>query len=122
MSNYRPISLLITILKLLEKAMYKRTYHILDSNNVFFKNQYGFMENRSCMHAISELISHIIKNEELQMPRLAVFLDISKAFDTLDHTIILKKLEIYGIRGNALNWFTCYLGTMQKRSMSKKGN
>ena len=61
MTNYRPILLLITILKLLEKAIYKRIYHFLDSNNVFFKNQYGFRENRSCTHAISELISHIIK-------------------------------------------------------------
>ena len=61
MTNYRPISLLIIILKLLEKAMYKRIYHFLDSNNVFFENQYGFRENRSCTYAIYELISHIIK-------------------------------------------------------------
>ena len=72
MTNYRPISLLIAILKLLEKAVYKRIYHFLDSNNVFLKNQYGFRENRSCTHAISELISHIIKNKKLQMPTLAV--------------------------------------------------
>ena len=65
MTNYRPISLLITISKFLGKVIYKRIYHFLDSNNVFFKNQYGFRENRSYMHVISKLISHIIKKKYL---------------------------------------------------------
>ena len=73
MTNYRPISLLISISKLLEKVMYKWIYHFLGSNNLFFKNKYGFRENRSYTHAIFKIISHIIKNRELQMPTLTVF-------------------------------------------------
>ena len=71
------------------------------------------------MHATSELISHIITNKELQMPTLAVLLDLSKTFDTLDHTILLKKLEIYGTRETTLNWFTSYLAN---RSLCVKCN
>ena len=108
-TNYRPISLLITVSKLLEKIMYKRTYTFLESTGQIFKSQYGFRTAHSCENAISELISGIIKGKQDGMYTLAVFLDLSKAFDSLEHDVLLKKLYKYGIRGIALKWFKSYL-------------
>ena len=107
--NYRPISLLPTISKILEKIMYKQTYKFLTENNQIYHSQYGFRVKHSCEHAIGDLISHVLKNQEQNRYTAALFLDLSKAFDTLNHDLLLKKLELYGIRGVALNWFRSYL-------------
>ena len=108
-TNYRPISLLITLSKLLEKVMYSRVYRFLENTDQIFPSQYGFRTSHSCENAISELISTIIKGKEQGLYTLSLFLDLSKAFDSLEHTMMLKKLESYGIRGNALDWFRSYL-------------
>ena len=98
-NNYRPISLLLTISKLLEKVMYKRTYGFLEDSKQIYKSQYGFRTAHSCENAISELVSEIIKGKQDGMYTLAVFLDLSKAFDSLEHDVLLNKLHKYGIRG-----------------------
>ena len=108
-TNYRPISLLITISKLLEKIVYKRTYGFLEKYHILYKSQYGFRKHRSCEQAICELIGEVIKGKEQGMYTAAIFLDLSKAFDSLDHTILLQKLERYGIRGHTNKWFANYL-------------
>ena len=113
--NYRPISLLLTISKILEKLMYKRTYEFLNGNNLFYNSQYGFRSKHSCENAISELIGHIIKGHEKKEHTAAIFLDLSKAFDTLNHKLLLQKLELYGIRGTPLNWFKSYLNNRYMR-------
>ena len=100
-NNYRPISLLITVSKLLEKVMYKRTYNFLTSTNQLYAGQYGFRKQHSCENAICELVSEVIKNQEQKRPTVGIFLDLSKAFDTLSHNILLQKLNKYGIRGKA---------------------
>ena len=108
-TNYRPISLLLTISKILEKLIYGRTYSFLMETNQLFVSQYGFRANHACDHAISELLSEIIKNQQLGKYTVGIFLDLSKAFDTLEHSVIFSKLDKYGIRGKVLQWFRSYL-------------
>ena len=108
-TNYRPISLLLTMSKLLEKVVYKRTYSFLEINSQLYASQYGFREGHSCENAISELIAQAIKGKQEGMYTLALFLDLSKAFDSLEHQVLLKKLSYYGIRGTPNDWFASYL-------------
>ena len=77
---------------------------ILDKHNVFYEKQYGFRSKHSCEQAIQDLCGHIIKNKEDGLKTIAVYLDLSKAFDTLSHKLLLKKLEIYGLRGLYHQW------------------
>ena len=121
-NNYRSISLLITISKLLEKIMYKRVYNFLTKTNQLYSSQYGFRSQHSCDHAINELLCTIIKNLERQWTTISVFLDLSKAFDTLEHSTVFKKLERYGIRGPALNWFKDYLTDRSLRVKCRTGD
>ena len=118
-TNYRPISLLLTISKLLEKVVYSRTYSYLEKHNKLYVSQYGFRAGHSCENAINELVSEIVKRQQEGMYTLAMFLDLSKAFDSLEHRVLLKKLECYGLRGKTNNWFASYL---QNRKMRVKCN
>ena len=109
MNNYRPISLLITISKLLEKCMYTCLYKFIAKNNIFYNKQYGFRNKHSCEQAIQNLYGHILQNKEDGIQTSAVFLDLSKAFDTISHDLLLKKLEKYGIRGLSNEWINSYI-------------
>ena len=118
-TNYRPILLLLTLSKIVEKVMYTRTYRFLNDINQIFGSQYGFCTRHSCDNAIGELLGNIVKNQELEKYTIALFLDLSKAFDTLKHKILLSKLEIYGIRGLCLDWFKSYLSNRNIRVKCK---
>ena len=120
--NYWPISLLLTISKLLEKLVYKRTYSYLEKYELLYKSQYGFRSKHSCEQAVGELVSEIIKQNENNKITLSVFLDLSKVFDTLDHSILLQKLERYGIRGIPLLWFKNYLTSRSLRAKVNTNN
>ena len=89
-NNYRLISLLLTFSKILEKVMYKRSYQFLENTNQLYVKQYGFRSRHSCEHAVSELLSEILKGHECKKKTLAIFIDLSKAFDTLLHSILFK--------------------------------
>ena len=83
--------------KILEKILYKRTYAFLDDNNQIVHSQYGFRSKHRCENVIGDLVSQILKNQQQNKYTAALFLDLSKAFDTLNHEFLLNKLEIYGV-------------------------
>ena len=107
--NYRPISLLMTISKVLENVVYNRVYTFLTDTGQIYECQYGFRTNHSCEHAIGQLVAHVIKILEVGKDTISIFLDLSKAFNSLQHDILLKKMERYGLRGVMLSWFKSYL-------------
>ena len=116
LDNYRPISLLLTLSKILEKIVYVRMYDFLDHTNQFYNSQYSFRSKHSCEHAITELVGNALKGKENKEHTIAIFLDLSKAFDTLEHTTLLKKRDLYGIRGICHKWFESYLSNRVIRS------
>ena len=96
-NNYRPISLLITISKLLEKVIYKRVYGFMQDTNQIYRSQYGFRAGHSCKNAISEVLGEVVKSLQNGKTTVCILLDLSKAFDSLEHEMIFKKLDKYGI-------------------------
>ena len=108
-SNYHPISLLSNIEKILEKLMYKRLNTFLNNNNIIYNLQFAFRQRYSTSHAlinITEIIRKALDDENIGC---GVFVDLQKAFDTVDHQILLAKLSHYGIRGVSNDWFKSYL-------------
>ena len=99
--------------------IYSRTYNFLSHTGQLYQSQYGFRSGHSYQNAISELIGNILKNEEENKLTIGVFIDLSKALDTLSHDILLKKLDRYGIRGTSLKRFESYL---KERTMRVKIN
>jgi hypothetical protein len=109
LENYRPISILPAISKLFEKAVFIQLYKYLNTNNLLYKNQYGFRTLHSTEMASLEVIDIILKKLDEKKIPLGIFLDLSKAFDTLDHNILLHKLQYYGVKDVELKWFQSYL-------------
>ena len=103
--NYRPISILPIFSKVLERIMYNRTYQYFKEIDMFFPKQFGFQVNNSTHHAILKLTDDFLTSFEKDQFALGVFIDLSKVFDTVNHSILLHKLELCGIKGKCLNWF-----------------
>ena len=109
LSNYRPISVLNIYSKIFERLMYNRLIQFLDKNKVLYQNQFGFRQGHSTHHALITLVDNITKSLDNGDVVIGVFLDLKKAFDTVNHKIFKNKLYHYGIRVNVLKWFESYL-------------
>ena len=107
--NYRPISLLPCLSKLLEKIVYNRLFSFLTHTKQLSSTQFCFRQGHSTSHAVSLLIEKITNAFEEKKQIMGIFIDFCKALDTINHSILLQKLQHYGVRGVALNWFMNYL-------------
>ena len=113
-SNYRPISLLSNINKIVEKIMHERLYAFLTKHKCIYDLQFGFRKGHSTNHALLDLTEDIRKTIDDNMFAVGIFIDLQKAFDTVDHDILIKKLSHYGVRGVPNDWFRSYLSNRKQ--------
>ena len=118
-SNYRPISLLNVFSKVFERLVYNRVINFLNKKNLLYSYQFGFRSGFSTSLALTEITEMIYDCLDQNFVVLGLFLDLQKAFDTVNHAILLKKMHHYGIRGNLHKWFESYLSNrMQYTSIN----
>ena len=108
-SNYRPISLLSNLNIIFEKIMYKRIYSFLEKYECLYELQFGFRAKHSTVHTLINITEKIRSALDNNKVACGIFIDLQKAFDTVNHEILLTKLDYYGFRGNIKNWFRSYL-------------
>ena len=113
-ANYRPISILPIMSKIFEKCMKSRLISFLDSNNVISDDQFGFRSGKSTTKALNTALHHVISSVDTGHYTVGILLDLQKAFDTIDHSILLGKLEHYGVRGVVLDLFKSYLSNRKQ--------
>ena len=107
--NYRPISLLPVMLKVIEKHVYRNIVSFMEENNSIYPRQFGFRKQYSTVNAVQLLVSDILKSFDDNLTVASVFMDLRKAFDTISHEIICEKLECLGVWGQSLDWVYTYL-------------
>ena len=108
-SNYRPIASLPILSKIFERSVKYQLMKFCSDHSIFYKNQFGFMNNKSTCDALIELTENIYDKLNDKKNTLGIAIDLKKAFDSVDHKILLKKLMFYGVRGISLDWFRSYL-------------
>ena len=112
--NYRPISLLDIFDKIFEKLLHTRLVSYLNKMKVFFEFQFGYRDGHSTILVLTDIIDNIKKNIDNNEYTIGIFIDLTKAFDTVDHKILLEKLTYYGIRGNAHSLISSYLSNRKQ--------
>ena len=113
-SNYRPISLIPVLSKILEKLIHNKLSDFLVRYQILFKSQYGFQKGRNTAQATLDFLKTVETALQENEYAIGIFCDLSKAFDTLDHETLLNKLEHYGIRGKWLSWLKSYLSNRKQ--------
>ena len=114
-TNYRPISVLTTLSKLLEKLVHHRLINFLTANNIISNSQFGFRKKHSCDMPLILATDFIHQSLDAGYHVLGIYLDLKKAFDVVSHSTLIEKLFFYGVRGVSLNWFSSYLNNRQQR-------
>ena len=109
LTNYRPISVLSFFSKILEKIVYNVVFDFLCENEILYDYQFGFRSKHSTQQALITLVDNVTKSLDRSNIVISLFIDLKKAFDTVHHWILLRKLYAYGIRGILLKWFESYL-------------
>ena len=112
-SNYRPIALLPVISKIFERVYLARMRKFIEKSKILFNKQFGFRPNSSTTSAIFDFIESIIEALDGKDHVTSLLCDLSKAFDCVDHQIVLEILKRYGIRGIPLAWLTLFLSTQR---------
>ena len=115
LENYRPISVLPVVAKIFEKAAYNQLYNYFNDNNLLADCQSGFRSLHSTLSAMLEVTNHWSMNVDNGFLNGVLFIDLKKAFDTIDHEIIMRKLSFYGADQTALRWFLSYLSNRVQR-------
>ena len=107
--NYRPISILPSFSKIFEKAVHLQLYRYFENKKIIFSRQFGFRENKSATQSCVSQSQYTYNNLDAGNSVLSIFVDYQKAFDCVDHSILLRKLQHYGIRGCVYRWLESYL-------------
>ena len=113
-TNYRPISVFLCFSKMLERIMYNRLYKYQTTEKILYPKQFGFQRGHSTEHPIVKLTNQIYESFERSKYTLGVFINLCKAFDTVNHSVLIKKLQMYGVRGVNLAWFCSYLANRKQ--------
>jgi hypothetical protein len=113
-TNYRPVALLPQFSKILEKLFCKRLTKFIENHNLLSECQYGFRPKRSTSLAILDLVEELTNALDDNKFTIGVFIDLRKAFDTIDHELLIKKMEYFGIRGVVNNWLSSYLSNRKQ--------
>ena len=108
-SNYRPISVLAILSKILERHVHISFYNFLTENDLLSDSQFGFRKSRSCELAVTDLIDRLLNNMDIGVLNGLLLVDLRKAFDLVNHSILLSKLQIYGCSSSTVQWFASYL-------------
>ena len=113
-TNYRPVSLLPQFSKILEKIYYSRLDKFISKHYILSNSQFGFKQYMSIILALLQFVEEISSSIDKKNKTIGAFIDLKKAFDTIDHDILFKKLDRYGVRGISNNWVKSYLTGRKK--------